>query len=286
MNSTAHFKRTIQAYLEQRASEDKLFAVAYRKEGKNIDDCVTYILNEVQRSGCNGFTDGEIYSMAVHYYDEDNIEVGKPISCQVTVNHTVELTEEEKAEARKRAVEPNSARCRNATRSRPPNKKPKSNPHYLNSDYETENTLTERNCTIEQATATNIREAGGIRLSALFQTLWAQECKRHHPLHRMWAFVERGTQPCRCHLRMQVSPLRYGVGDIEHTQAGVQEQRILLHHNDLQAIPSNPLFLRQSPLQDWRESQVLHYRGCATMDCTRRQVRDGCQIAQYVPSLL
>ena len=58
MNSTAHFKRTIQAYLEQRASEDKLFAVAYRKEGKNIDDCVTYILNEVQRSGCNGFTDG------------------------------------------------------------------------------------------------------------------------------------------------------------------------------------------------------------------------------------
>lgn len=105
MKTTDHFKRTIQAYLEQRAAEDKLFAVAYRKEGKNIDDCVTYILNEVQRSGCNGFTDGEVYSMAVHYYDEDDIEVGKPLSCQVMVNHTVELTEEEKAEARKRAVE-------------------------------------------------------------------------------------------------------------------------------------------------------------------------------------
>ena len=78
MKTTDHFKRTIQAYLEQRAAEDKLFAVAYRKEGKNIDDCVTYILNEVQRSGCNGFTDGEVYSMAVHYYDEDDIEVGKP----------------------------------------------------------------------------------------------------------------------------------------------------------------------------------------------------------------
>ena len=46
-----------------------------------------------------------ITSFDNHYYDEDNIEVGKPISCQVTVNHTVELTEEEKAEARKRAVE-------------------------------------------------------------------------------------------------------------------------------------------------------------------------------------
>lgn len=105
MKTTDHFKRTIQAYLEQRASEDKLFAVAYRKEGKNMNDCVTYILNTVKASGCNGFTDGEIYSMAVHYYDEDDIEVGKPLSCQVSVNHVVELTEEEKAEARKRAVE-------------------------------------------------------------------------------------------------------------------------------------------------------------------------------------
>ena len=91
--------------MEQRASEDKLFAEAYRKEGKNIDDCVTYILNTVKASGCNGFTDGEIYSMAVHYYDEDDIEVGKPISCQVSINHVVELTEEEKAEARKQAIE-------------------------------------------------------------------------------------------------------------------------------------------------------------------------------------
>ena len=40
-----------------------------------------------------------------HYYDEDNIEVGKPNSCKVVVNHTIELTEEEKAEARQRAVE-------------------------------------------------------------------------------------------------------------------------------------------------------------------------------------
>ena len=105
MKSTEHFKRTIQAYLQQRASEDILFAESYRKEGKNIDDCITYILNEVQRSGCNGFTDGEIYSMAVHYYDEDDVEVGNPVSCQVSVNHIVELTEEEKAEARQRAVE-------------------------------------------------------------------------------------------------------------------------------------------------------------------------------------
>jgi uncharacterized protein YcbK (DUF882 family) len=58
----------------------------------------------VQKSGCNGFTDGEIYGQAVHYYDENEIEVGKPIQCQVAVNHIVELTAEEKAEARQQAV--------------------------------------------------------------------------------------------------------------------------------------------------------------------------------------
>lgn len=68
MKGTDHFKRTIQMYLEQRAAEDVLFAKNYRNPAKNIDDCVTYILNYVHRSGCNGFTDGEIFGQAVHYY--------------------------------------------------------------------------------------------------------------------------------------------------------------------------------------------------------------------------
>ena len=104
MKGTDHFKRTIQMYLEQRAEEDALFAKSYRNPAKNIDDCVTHILNYVQKSGCNGFTDGEIYGQAIHYYEENEIEVGKPMNCQVVVNHVVELTEEEKAEARQNAV--------------------------------------------------------------------------------------------------------------------------------------------------------------------------------------
>lgn len=102
--TTDHFKRTIQAYLDSRAAEDKLFAASYNKLNKSIDECVTYILNWVRKSGCNGFTDGEIYSQAVHYYDEDDIEVGKSPKCQVVVNHAVELTEEEKVEARQQAI--------------------------------------------------------------------------------------------------------------------------------------------------------------------------------------
>lgn len=105
MKGTEHFTWTIAEYLNQRAATDPLFAPNLMKPGKSIDDCITYILNEVQKSGCNGFDDDEIYSMAVHYYDEDEIEVGKATDCQVMVNHVVELTEEEKAEARKQAIE-------------------------------------------------------------------------------------------------------------------------------------------------------------------------------------
>ncbi len=104
MKGTEHFTRTIAEYLNQRAMTDPLFAPNLQKPNKSIEECITYILSEVQKSGCNGFDDDEIYSMAVHYYDEDDIEVGKAVNCQVMVNHVVELTEEEKAEARKQAI--------------------------------------------------------------------------------------------------------------------------------------------------------------------------------------
>jgi len=106
MKASNHFKNTVKAYLDQRAETDVLFSFQYSKPEKNIDDCVTYILNEVQKSGCNGFHDEEIYSMAVHFYDENNIEIGKAMdNARVVVNHFVELTAEEKEEARQKAIQ-------------------------------------------------------------------------------------------------------------------------------------------------------------------------------------
>ncbi|MDL2262983.1 PcfK-like family protein [Bacteroidales bacterium OttesenSCG-928-I21] len=105
MKATSHFKNTIKAYLDQRSESDVLFSFKYTSPKKNIDDCITYILNTVQKSGCIGFADDEIYSMAVHYYDEDNIEVGKPMNAHVVVNHVVELTVEEKEQARQEAIQ-------------------------------------------------------------------------------------------------------------------------------------------------------------------------------------
>jgi len=91
MKSTDQFKTVILNYLETRAKSDTLFAKTFAKPAKNIDDCITYILNTVQKSGCNGFADDEIFGMAVHYYDEDQIDIGKPMdNTRVVVNHAVE----------------------------------------------------------------------------------------------------------------------------------------------------------------------------------------------------
>ncbi len=105
MKPTDHFKNTIKAYLDKRTEEDILFSFQYSKPNKSIDECCTYILNQVQKSGCNGFHDDEIFGMAVHYYDEDTIEAGNAIHAHVIVNHTIELTAEEKEQARKDAIQ-------------------------------------------------------------------------------------------------------------------------------------------------------------------------------------
>lgn len=104
MKSTERFKETIKAYLDKRAETDELFRVRYEATTRTIDDVVTYILNQVKASGCCGFSDDEIYSMAVHVIDEPDMEIGKTIDCNVVVNHHIELTEEEKAEQKALAL--------------------------------------------------------------------------------------------------------------------------------------------------------------------------------------
>ncbi len=105
MKASENFKNVISARLQKMGEEDPLFAESLKKADKNIDDCITYILNTVQKSGCQGFTDEEIFGMAAHYYDEDKIEIGKPVNCKVVVNHSVELTPEDMQEAKKIAMD-------------------------------------------------------------------------------------------------------------------------------------------------------------------------------------
>lgn len=104
MKASKAFEKNIETYLSKLADTDALFRETLKKPGKNITDCCTYICNEVKKMDVEGLEDDEVYGLAVHYYDEDDIEVGKQTNVKVVINQKVELTEQDKQEAKEQAM--------------------------------------------------------------------------------------------------------------------------------------------------------------------------------------
>ncbi|MBS4813084.1 MAG: PcfK-like family protein [Bacteroides sp.] len=89
MEKTKTPKQIIQSYLEERAKNDPLFASVYAKANKNIDECFDYILSEAKKRGntvC--MSDDEVFGLAVHYYDEDDIKVSKQTNYKAATSQT------------------------------------------------------------------------------------------------------------------------------------------------------------------------------------------------------
>ncbi len=106
-----NFQDAIKKYLDNRAATDELFAAAYAKEDKSIKQCCDYIIGEIRakaKSQAVAVSDEEVYGLAVHYYDEDNIRVRKAEPC--TVN-TGELSEADKKQLREQAEKEYKAKC-------------------------------------------------------------------------------------------------------------------------------------------------------------------------------
>lgn len=109
-------KQAIKAYLDERAKNDELFAQSYAKENKNIDECLEYVIGEAKKKGNAVYmTDAEVFGLAVHYYDEDDIKINKlPKGTKVSASAPapeVELTEEDKAKAHEQAVKEYQQQC-------------------------------------------------------------------------------------------------------------------------------------------------------------------------------
>lgn len=106
MKAMNEFEKTIQSYLDRFAGNDAVFAGKYQAAKstieKSITKCCEYIYDWVQKQKRPGFTDDEIYGQAVHFYDEQALNAPGNVGTHpsVVVNHVVELTEEEREEAR------------------------------------------------------------------------------------------------------------------------------------------------------------------------------------------
>lgn len=98
------FKRRLTEMLLQEADNDRLFAEKLDNEEKSIDECCKFILQEVMDSGYSGFADSEVLGMAKHYWDEKEVTKIFTGKCKVVINSHLELTEEEKKEAKEEAM--------------------------------------------------------------------------------------------------------------------------------------------------------------------------------------
>lgn len=104
-------KTKIKNYLDERAKNDELFAKTYAKPNKSIDECYKYILGEARKKGTAvGMSHEEVYGLAVHYYDEDDIKINH-VSGYVQASASdddetkeVKLTAEEERKAREEAI--------------------------------------------------------------------------------------------------------------------------------------------------------------------------------------
>lgn len=86
--ANAGFENAIKNYLDKRAEGDSLFAESYKKENKSINGCCNYILSEVKKIASKGMaamTDDEVFGLAVHYYDEDDVKADKKVSANVVI---------------------------------------------------------------------------------------------------------------------------------------------------------------------------------------------------------
>lgn len=97
----------IKNYLDNRARTDKLFAAKYANPKKSIDECCKYITGEAYaraKNGCAVISDEEVYGMAVHYYDEEDIKIRKaPNARTAKTNAEPELTKEQQEALRLQA---------------------------------------------------------------------------------------------------------------------------------------------------------------------------------------
>lgn len=105
MKATKQFAKVIGEYIEKAKQEDELFAKCVDSQpSKTIQGCVNYILKTVKDSGVAGWTDDEIFGMARHFYDEKELKDPGAIRANVVVNHHIELSDEDKAKAREKAL--------------------------------------------------------------------------------------------------------------------------------------------------------------------------------------
>ncbi len=71
---------------------------------KSMEGAVNYLCSQIQKSGLCVVDDTTVMNLLVHYFDENEIEEGGKVNCNIVVGKP-ELSEEDKANLKEQAME-------------------------------------------------------------------------------------------------------------------------------------------------------------------------------------
>ncbi len=102
MKSSNAVMDVVRNYMEERCASDPILAIKYANPAKSLEKALNYVAHEVQKSGLTIMDSDSVFSLILHYYDE-NLEDVPNVNCKIAV--AKELTDTERAEAKEQAME-------------------------------------------------------------------------------------------------------------------------------------------------------------------------------------
>ncbi|MBR0291101.1 MAG: hypothetical protein IJQ79_03110 [Bacteroidales bacterium] len=117
MSTFERIEDAVKDYLDEYAKGDPVFAEKLANPNKSIEQCMEYIQSEIfhefikngggRRVAVACPSRQQCFGLAVHYYDEEKVEI-RPMPGVTSVSHAtpdVPLTEEDKEKAREKAIQ-------------------------------------------------------------------------------------------------------------------------------------------------------------------------------------
>lgn len=94
----------MQQMLQERCIAEPTFAIRMANPNKSMEGAINYLCSQIQKSGLCCVDDTTVMNILVHYFDENEIEEGGRVNCNIVVSKP-ELSDEDKAELKEQAME-------------------------------------------------------------------------------------------------------------------------------------------------------------------------------------
>ncbi len=93
----------MQQMLQERCIAEPTFAIKMANPNKSMEGAINYLCSQIQKSDLCCVDDTTVMNILVHYFDENEIEEGGKVNCNIVVSKP-KLSDEDKEELKEQAM--------------------------------------------------------------------------------------------------------------------------------------------------------------------------------------